>query len=204
MKILFFLLLFFNVAFAAYIQFKSEPGGNVQLQLPPELHPEKIRSISPFTTCLEWGTFIEADLPRVEEALARQQLGDGINPQAIGKIPVYWVHIPPLRSKSHAERKIGELKRLGITTYTHVQDSSKWNNAISLGFFQNIEDAQAFLAALRSKGVRSAIIGARNLEQMKFVISEPPQSVVDKMAELKQEFPHTELKTIKCEPSNKI
>ena len=74
-----------------------------------------------------------------------------------------------------------------------------------MGFFQNIEDAQAFLAGLRSKGVRSAIIGARNLEQMKFVISEPPQSVVDKMVELKQEFPHTELETLKCEnPNNKV
>ena len=161
--------------------------------------------MSPFTTCLEWGTFIEPDLPRVEAALERQQLSDKIHPQAIGKIPVYWVHIPPLRSKAHAERKIGELERLGVTTHTHVQDDSKWNNAISMGFFQNIEDAQAFLAALRGKGVRSAIIGARNLEQMKFVISEPPQSVVDKMVELKQEFPHTELETLKCEnPNNKV
>jgi hypothetical protein len=203
MKILFFLLLVFNVALAAYIQLK--PDSTTAMQLPPELHPEKIKPVSPFTTCLEWGTFIEPDLPRVEAALERQQLSDKIHPQAIGKIPVYWVHIPPLRSKAHAERKIGELERLGVITHTHVRDDSKWNNAISMGYFQNIEDAQAFLAALRGKGVRSAVIGARNLEQMKFVISEPPQSVVDKMVELKQEFPHTELETLKCEsPNNKI
>jgi hypothetical protein len=203
MKILFFLLLVFNIAVAAYIQLKPDSTG--AMQLPPELHPEKIKPVSPFTTCLEWGTFIEPDLPRVEAALERQQLSDKIHPQAIGKIPVYWVHIPPLRSKAHAERKIGELERLGVTTHTHVQDDSKWNNAISMGYFQNIEDAQAFLAALRGKGVRSAVIGARNLERMKFVISEPPQSVVDKMVELKQEFPHTELETLKCEsPNNKV
>jgi hypothetical protein len=101
--------------------------------------------------------------------------------------------------------KIGELERLGVTTHTRVQDDSKWNNAISMGFFQNIEDAQAFLAELRSKGVRSAIIGARNLERTKFVITEPPQRVVDKMVELKEEFPHTELETLKCEnPNNKV
>ena len=200
MKILFFLLLVFNVALAAYIQLKSDT--TVAMQLPSELHPEKIQPVSPFTTCLEWGTFIEPDLPRVEAALAQQQLSDKVLPQAAGRIPVYWVHIPPLQSKAHAARKIGELERLGVTTHTHIQDDSKWNNAISMGFFQNIEDAQAFLAGLRSKGVRSAIIGARNLEQMKFVISEPPQSVVDKMVELKQEFPHTELETLKCESSN--
>ncbi|SEL55533.1 SPOR domain-containing protein [Nitrosovibrio tenuis] len=200
MKILFFLLLFFNVALAAYIQLKPDTSG--ALQLPTELQPEKIRSVSQFTTCLEWGNFIEADLPRVQAALAGQQLIDKINPQTTGKVPVFWVHIPPLRSKFHAERKIEELEKLGVTTHTHVQDNNKWNNAISMGFFQNIEDAQAFLGALRSKGVRSAIIGARNLEQMKFVIAEPPQSVVDKMVELKQAFPHTELKTIKCESTN--
>jgi len=196
-------LLVFNVALAAYIQLKSD--ATVAMQLPSELHPEKIKPVSPFTTCLEWGTFIETDLPRVEAALAQQQLSDKVLPQAAGRIPVYWVHIPPLQSKAHAARKIGELERLGVTTHTHIQDDSKWNNAISMGFFQNIEDAQAFLARLRSKGVRSAIIGARNLEQMKFVISEPPQSVVDKMVELKQEFPHTELETLKCEnPNNKV
>ena len=196
-------MLVFNVALAAYIQLKSD--ATVAMQLPSELHPEKIQPVSPFTTCLEWGTFIEPDLPRVEAALAQQQLSDKVLPQAAGRIPVYWVHIPPLQSKAHAARKIGELERLGVTTHTHIQDDSKWNNAISMGFFQNIEDAQAFLAGLRSKGVRSAIIGARNLEQMKFVISEPPQSVVDKMVELKQEFPHTELETLKCEnPNNKV
>jgi hypothetical protein len=203
MKILFFLLLVFNIALAAYIQLKSD--STTAMQLPSELHPEKIKPVSAFTTCLEWGTFLEPDLPRAEAALARQQLSDKVHPETAGKIPVFWVHIPPLRSKAHAERKIGELERLGVTTHTHVQDDSKWNNAISMGFFQNIEDAQAFLAELRSKGVRSAIIGARNLERMKFVITEPPQGVVDKMVELKQEFPHTELETLKCEnPNNKV
>jgi SPOR domain len=200
MKILFLLLLVFNVALAAYIQLKS--NSTVAMQLPSELHPEKIKQVSAFTTCLEWGTFIEPDLPRAETALAREQLSDKVHPQAAGKIPVFWVHIPPLASRTHAERKIGELERLGVTTHAHVQDDSKWNNAISMGFFQNIEDAQAFLAELRSKGVRSAIIGARNIERMKFVIIEPAQSVVDKMVELKQEFPHTELETLKCENLN--
>ncbi len=202
MKTLFFLLLFFNVALAAYIQWKSDPSG--ALQLPQELQPEKIKPLPTLATCLEWGTFVEADLPRVEAALARQQLDDKMSPQAIGKVPVYWVHIPALGSTFHAQRKIGELKKLGVTAYTHIQDDGKWNNAISMGFFQNIEDAQAVLASLRGKGVRSAVIGARNLEQMRFVINEPPQSMVDKITELKHEFPQTELKTVKCEPNHTV
>jgi aryl-alcohol dehydrogenase-like predicted oxidoreductase len=116
----------------------------------------------------------------------------------MGKVPAYWVHIPPLGSKSSAERKIGELKRLGLPTYSYVQDDSKWNNAISMGFFHDIEEARILLATLRSKGVRSAIIGARNVEQVKFVIRAPSEDVTGKMMELKQEFPSSELNTTTC------
>lgn len=200
MKILFFLLLVFNIALAAFIQFKS--SSTVSFQLPSELHPEKIQPAPAATTCLQWGNFIETNLQPVEAALARQQLDDKVKRQAVGKIPVFWVHIPPLSSKSHMERKMGELRNLGVTGFTPVQDDSKWNNAISMGFFPHIEDAQAFLTGLRSKGVRSAIIGARNLEQVRFIISDPSQSVVEKMTELKQEFPASELKNMPCESSD--
>jgi len=200
MRTLFFLLLFINAAFAIYIQ--SEPVSSGGAQPPSELHPEKIKSLPASVSCLEWGDFTDTDLERAEAAIAGKQLDRGLSRQIKDKATVYWVHIPPLRSKFYAERKMGELRRLGVTTYSRIQDNSKWNNAISMGYFQNIEDAQAFLAALRGKGVRSAVIGARNLERMKFVISEPPQSVVDKMVELKQEFPHTEIETLKCESAN--
>ena len=88
--------------------------------------------------------FVEADLERLEAAIASQELDDKLTRQELGTAPVYWVHIPPLRSKRHAEQKMGELKRLGITHFTRVDDTSKWNNAISMGFFENIEDAQVF------------------------------------------------------------
>jgi hypothetical protein len=196
MKILFFLLLVFNVAIAAFIHFKS--NAIPALQLPTELHPEKIRPAPAATSCLQWGNFIETNLQPVEAALAREQLDDKVQRQEVGKIPVFWVHIPPLNSKSHLERKMGELQNLGVTGFTPVLDNSKWNNAISMGFFPNVADAQAFLAGLRSKGVRSAVIGARNLEQVRFVISDPAQSVVEKMTELKDEVPASELKSIPC------
>jgi hypothetical protein len=202
MKILFFLLLIFNVALAAFIQFKSDSTPSLHVQLPSELHPEKIKSAPASITCLQWGNFIETNLQPVEAALAREQLDDKVKRQAVGRIPVFWVHMPPLSSKFHMERKMGELRNLGVTDFTPVQDNSKWNNAISLGFFPKVEDAQAFLASLRSKGVRSAIIGARNLEQVKFVIIDPPPSVIEKMTELKQEFPASELKSEPCQSSD--
>ncbi|SCX55025.1 SPOR domain-containing protein [Nitrosospira sp. Nsp1] len=199
MRTLFFLLLFVNLAFATYIQL--EPAGGSAAPPAWELQPEKIKLLQALpasATCLEWGTFVEADLERLAAAIAAHELDDKVTRQELGTAPVYWVHIPPLRSKRHAERKMGELKRLGITHYTRVDDTSKWNNAISMGFFENIEDAQAFLAALRKKGVRSAIIGARNLKQVKYVARSPEENMSAKMMRLKEEFPGSELKTAKC------
>ncbi len=205
MRTLFFLLLLTNVAFALHIQLGPVSSGSTQPAL--ELRPEKINpvpaSLPALANCLEWGTFLDADLERVEKAIATQQLDDKVIRQAMGKVPAYWIHIPPLTSRSHAERKIGELKSLGVTTYYHVQDDSKWNNAISMGFFHDIEEARNLMTALRSKGVRSVIIGARNLEQVKFVIRDPSDDITRKMMELKQEFPGTGLNTVTCEASER-
>jgi hypothetical protein len=202
MRTLFFLLLFINLAFATYVQLEPAAGSAA----PPvwELQPEKIKLLPALPApapCLEWGTFVEADLERPEAAITSHELGKKLTRQTLGTAPVYWVHIPPLRSKRHAERKIGELKRLGVTHYTRVDDTSKWNNAISMGFFENIGDAQAFLATLRKKGVRSAIIGARNLKQVKYVASSADENISARMTQLKEEFPGSELKTAKCADS---
>lgn len=202
MRTLFFLLLFTNVAFAVYML--SRPVSSDSTPPPSGLRPEKIKPApaSVPVTCLEWGTFVDADLGPVEAAIALQHLDDRMTRQEMGKVPAYWIHIPPLGSKSRAERKIGELKRLGVTNFSLVQDDSKWNNAISMGFFEDIGEARNLLETLRSQGVQSAIIGARNLEQVKFVIREPSEDVKRKMTELKQEFPDSELNTTTCQPVN--
>lgn len=204
MKTLFFLLLFVNVAFAFYIQVpRPFFGGGVQPL--PELQPEKIKPLAASASCLEWGSFFEADLEQVEAAISRHELEDKISRQPAGKTPAYWVHIPPLRSKYHAIKKMGELRRLKIATFSHVQDDSKWNNAISMGFFHNIDEAQNMMASLRSKGVRSAVIGARNLEQIKFVVQAPSDDIAGRMTELEREFPGSELKRIECNaPEQKL
>ncbi|SCY52948.1 Sporulation related domain-containing protein [Nitrosospira sp. Nl5] len=197
MRTLFFLLLLTNAAFAAYMLSRPGPGAGTPPQL--ELRSEKVKPLPAPATCLEWGTFLDADMERVEAVIAAQQLGNQVTRQAMGKVPVYWVHIPPLGSKSRAEQKIGELKRLGITDHSQVQDGGKWDNAISMGFFQEIDEARNLLTSLRSKGVRSAIIGARNVEQVKFVVPAPSEDVTRKMMELKREFPGSELNTTTCE-----
>lgn len=201
MRILFFLLLFINFAFAIYIQIK--PDKDAAAGAISELHPEKIKLLPTpprSVTCLEWGTFVDADLEKLQAAIASHNLDSELIRQETGMAPFYWVYFPPLSNRQHVERKMGELKRLGIADYSPVQENGKWNNAISMGFFEKIEDARTFLASLRSKGVRTAVIGARNLAQIKFVAKTPSESVRAKMEELRQEFPASMLKTAECEP----
>ena len=266
MRIVFFLLLFINLIFAAYIQW--DPGAGSRVQLAAEFHPEKIRPLSalpepaasasitsapvtpapvtsapinsapvtpaPVTaapappplaavtpdipapahvassvpsptapaapaTCLEWGKFLGVEHARIEAAMARRQLNHEAQRVAVGKKTGYWVYIPPLRNSDHAARKMGELGRLGLNNYYRVADNGQWNNAVSMGFFDDEDEADDLLEELRRTGVRSAVMGKRSLEQIKFVLRDPPQDVIEKMKALKAEFPGSELKTLECD-----
>jgi len=71
------------------------------------------------------------------------------------------VYIPPLKNRAAVNRKVGELKALGISEYFIVQSAGRWRNAISLGVFKTREAAQNFLNLLRTKGVHTAKVGER-------------------------------------------
>lgn len=73
----------------------------------------------------------------------------------------YWVHIPALASRSAAEKKVEELRRLGVSESHIMSEDSPHQNAISLGLFRNEQSARDMLAALNKKGVRSARIEVR-------------------------------------------
>jgi hypothetical protein len=155
-------------------------------------------------TCLEWGNFLSVEHVRMETAMAREQLDHEAQRVGVGKKSGYWVYIPPLSNREHAARKMGELDRLKISNYYHVQDNSQWNNAISMGFFVNEDEADDLLEELKRTGVRSAVMGKRYLEQIKFVLRDPPQEVVEKMKKLKAEFPGSQLETGQCDRGQKM
>lgn len=73
----------------------------------------------------------------------------------------WWVFIPPLSTKAEADRKAGELKRLGVADYFVVQEAGPNRFAISLGVFSNENGANEQLTKLKGKGVRSARMGQR-------------------------------------------
>ena len=66
--------------------------------------------------------------------------------------------------------------------------------------FKTEEAANAYLDQLREKGVRSARAGSREhrVTQTVLVVHEPDIAFAAKLAELKPQFPGTELKALQC------
>lgn len=225
MRLLFLMLVLANVVFYSYA-FVAKPPGGAASQIPLlQINPEKIRVVKAMgagapgrpqpadqakappprpAVCLEWGLFAGPDVARAAAAIARLQLPQTLVQRVVADVGGYWVYIPPLKTKAEVDRKIGELKALGVADFFAVQEQTPWRNAISLGIFKSEEAAKNFLAGLRDKGVRSAIVERREnfLKQMVYFVREPGEVTVARLAELQREFPGSEIKAVACPPAN--
>lgn len=111
--------------------------------------------------CLEWGSFTLADAPRAEQALEPLGLGARLAQRRTEETAGWWVFMPPQANRQAALRKAAELKALGVEEYFIVQDEGEHRWALSLGVFRTEDAARTRLTALRTRGVRSAAVGAR-------------------------------------------
>jgi len=183
MRALFLLLLAANLAYFAWWRYGAPADPADSAPLARQIEPEKLKVIAPkdlpppSTTrkaaplaaapaaasapCLEWGGFTLADAPRAEQALEPLALGGRLAQRRTDELARWWVFIPSQGSRQNALRKAQELRNLGIDEYFIVQDEGEYRWALSLGVFRNEEAAQAHLAALRARGVRSAGVGPR-------------------------------------------
>ena len=108
------------------------------------------------------------------------------------------MYIPPLKTQTEVDKKAAELKSRGIADFAAVQDNDQWRYAIAFGEFKTDEAANAYLAQLRQKGVRSAVAGVRGAKSTTFVIRDPGEALAAKIAELKVDFPAAQLKATAC------
>jgi hypothetical protein len=150
--------------------------------------------------CLEWGDFLGADLTRASAALAALQLADKVSKRLIERDTGYWVYIPPLANKAAVNRKVVELRELGIREYYVVQTRGNLLNAISLGVFRSRDSAQNFLNHLRNKGVRSAKVGehASKFKTTVFTLNRVDAATEAKLTAMQKDFAGTELNKVPC------
>lgn len=74
---------------------------------------------------------------------------------------LHWVYIPPQPNQLAVDRKLVELKRLGVTNYSVMLDEGADKFSISLGLFNTEQDANQYLQDLLKRGVRSAKVQTR-------------------------------------------
>ena len=116
---------------------------------------------APLQACVEVGNFTAADARRFESAIAPLGLEQSHHSVQGQEISSYIVYIPPQSSKENADKKVAELKSLGVTNYFVINDNSPMHWAISLGVFKSEVAAQTLLAALTKQGVHSARVNPR-------------------------------------------
>lgn len=151
--------------------------------------------------CLEWSDFSGPDLARAAAALSALQLADKLSQRQIERNIGYWVYIPPLRNKAAVNRKIAELKALGIREYFVMQNSGRWLNTISLGIFKTQDAAQNFHHHLQAKGVRTARVGERigKLKATIFLLNAVDAATQVKLTAMQKDFAGSTLNSIPCE-----
>jgi len=208
MKVLLYILLAANLALLGYAFFGPARVSPDAELLHQQINPDKVRIIAPKplvvpvanSACLEWGPFSAADLKAAQSAVDALQPALPVTQRDVQTVVGFWVYIPPLDSRTEVERKIAELRKLGIEEYYAVESQGPMRNAISLGIFKTEEAASAYLERLREKGVRSARAGSREhkVTQTVLLVHEPDIALTAKLADLKQQFPGTELKALQC------
>lgn len=146
--------------------------------------------------CVELGAFNAAEAAKVEQALVPLALGARLSQRRVEETAGFWVYLPPQASRQSANRKLAELRKLGVDEFFIVQDDSEFRYAISLGVFKSRDAARSRLADLRAKGVRTARVGSRETQVPKvfFSVRDVPEPEAARLNELRQGFPGAELK----------
>ncbi|MBC3883870.1 SPOR domain-containing protein [Undibacterium griseum] len=120
------------------------------------------------TACLEIGNFLQNDAPKIEEKLKTLALGDRQSRLNVNESASHMVFIPSQGSKDGADKKVSELRRIGVTDFFVIQEQGPLHWGISLGVFKTEEAAKQHLANLNNKGVRTARIMPRTVTTSKF------------------------------------
>lgn len=115
-------------------------------------------------SCTEVGNFTVADARRFSDQLATLKLGDKVVQKLTQDVTSHMVYIPPEGGREGADRRVAELRRLGIGDFYVIPDSfanPALRYGVSLGIFRTEDAAKAYVGQLISRGVRSARIIAR-------------------------------------------
>lgn len=173
LRAVFLFLILANLLFFAWAQgyFGSRDEGREPQRLANQLAPEKLRIVGVGTppaaaaarvTCLQVSGLAQSDAQRLSKLADEKFPGLQVLAKSVKNQPIYWVLIPALANRLAADKKLGELKQLGLSDFSVVLEEGSYKFAISLGQFANEQAASEFLRDLEKRGVKSARLQVRD------------------------------------------
>ena len=188
---------------SAVLPVSAPAPGTSPVQASPVLAAASSPASSPVASpaaCLEWGEFSGTDLARANDRLGELKLGANLARREVEHSIGYWVYIPPPKKRAELDAKIAQLKKLGIKEFFVVQEKGKWHDAISLNIFKTEDMAKKFLDRLRSKGVKSAVMGERQtrLKFTVFSIKNPDAATLSRLSTWQKDFTGIEMRSVTC------
>lgn len=179
----------------------AAPATDAATNTPEDAPPAAQASAKPepVVACTEVGNFSASDAQRFSTRLASLNLGDKVAQKLTQDITSHMVYISPQDGREGADRRVAELRRLGISDFYVIPDSfpnPALRAGISLGIFRTEEAAKAYVAQLISKGVRSARIIARRSGAGKqiFQIRDLTAESRASLDKIKADFPDQEIR----------
>ena len=177
-RTVFILLILANLLFFAWGQdyFGTRRDGREPQRLAEQLSPEKLRVAATQQTttvaapvavpsppvCRQVSGLNAAEMARLQTQAGAQAPDLQLRVEAAeSQSGGYWVLIPSLADRLAAERKMTELRHLGLSDYSLLTLPGPDQFAISLGLFKTQQAAEEHLQALIKRGVRSAQVQAR-------------------------------------------
>ncbi len=203
MRLVFFTLLLTNAVVFAYFHFAAA-GGTKAVRVP--IAPERIQLVREATDgdttrgttpglCLRWSGLAEDRLKDAEGVLRELGLGERWKrPSA----DVFVLHIPPLKNKSDAEKKLAEVQALGVSDARVLEEAGKLRWAVWFGEYANEDDATVALNRLKEKGVRSARIVTLPKPGPDLLIEQAEPAQHAALKQRQGEFPGATLTTVDC------
>jgi len=208
MRTLFLAALLANLALAAWGYWQhTQPSPNAAY-LQQQISPERIRLITPeeaerlaaprktsaAPVCVEWGAFAAADVPKAIEAI--EALGVKTQERRQEDAARWWVMLPPLATRTAANPRVGELKKLGIEDVGLIDDDAGgFRNGISLGVFRSEDGAKTRVDTLTRRGVAGVLVVPReHTVRVYLQVRDAPEGFRGRAAELRAGWPSTDLR----------
>lgn len=148
MKTVFVILFLLNIIVFIAMPFFSEKKPNAA---PTMLNAEKIILLPVNNDCLEWGNFYEEQIQYADNVMKETYPELSYKWENVGTALKYWLVIPALPNKEATNRMINKLRNFGIASFRVKKTEERWKNAISLGIYDDKQQAIKQLEEIEKK-----------------------------------------------------